>query len=275
MRLLRFTFVDSMGCITLLSDFGLADASVASAKGVLMQHSPQSVLIDISHQVEPFHLQEAAYLLLATYKSFAPGTCHILLLDIFSEHNPTMLLCEKEGHYFIAPDNGILSLAFGRSIDTVWKCAELQEGSEIRTWLHEAGKIIASLQHKTGTELNLNNCELKIAPQHWQPKVEPSAVECQVIHIDRFENVVINLTREQFEKVGRHRPFRIRFMRDEEITELSTHYHNVKQGEKLCRFNSTGFLEIAINRGKAASLFGLKLHREQHLMYNTIKIYFE
>lgn len=275
MRLLRFTFVVSMGCITLLSDFGLADASVASAKGILMQHSPQSALVDISHEVEPFHLQQAAYLLLATYKSFAPGTCHILLLDIFSEHSPTMLLCEKEGHYFIAPDNGILSLAFGRSIDKVWKCAELQEGSEIRVWLHEAGKITASLQDKAATDLNLSSCELKIAPQHWQPKIEPNAVECQVIHIDRFENVVINLTREQFEKVGRHRPFRIRFMRDEEITELSTHYHNVKQGEKLCRFNSTGFLEIAINRGKAASLFGLKLHREQHLMYNTIKIYFE
>lgn len=264
-----------MGCITLLSDFGLADASVASAKGILMQHCPQSQLVDISHQVGPFHLQQAAYLLLAAYKSFAPGTCHILLLDIFSEHTPSVLLCEKDGHYFIAPDNGVLSLAFGRGIDKVWKCVELAEGSEMRDWLHEAGNVAAALQEMRASELNYAACELKIAPQHWQPKVEPSAVECQVIHIDRFENVVINLTREQFEKVGRHRPFRIRFMRDEEITEISKHYHNVRPGEKLCRFNSTGFLEIAINKGKAASLFGLKLHREQHLMYNNIKIYFE
>jgi len=264
-----------MGCITLLSDFGLADASVASAKGILMQYSPQAQLVDISHQVEPFHLQQAAYLLLSAYNSFAPGTCHILLLDIFSERSPTMLLCEINNHYFIAPDNGILSLAFGRGIDKVWKCAELPEGTEVKEWLHEAGKIAAALQHKNATELGYTSCELKIAPQHWQPKVEPNTVECQVIHIDRFENVVINLTREQFERIGRHRPFRIRFMRDEEITEISTHYYNVKQGEKLCRFNSTGYLEIAINRGKAASLFGLKLQREKHLIYNTIKIYFE
>ncbi len=264
-----------MGCITLLSDFGLADASVASAKGILMQYSPQAQLIDISHQVEPFHLQQAAYLLLAAYKSFSPGTCHLLLLDIFSGNNPVMLLCEKDGQYFIAPDNGILSLAFGRSINKVWKCKELTDNIEIKDWLNESGNIIAALQENQPEALGFGAYELKIAPQHWQPKVEPNAVECQVIHIDRFENVVINLTREQFEKIGRHRPFRIRFMRDEEITEISNHYHNVKQGEKLCRFNSTGYLEIAINRGKAASLFGLKLHREQHLIYNTIKIYFE
>ena len=100
-------------------------------------------------------------------------------------------------------------------------------------------------------------------------------MECQVIHIDRYENVVINVTKQQFEDIGKGRNFRISFMRDEEITEISTHYHNVKPGEKLCRFNNNGYLEIAINRGQAASLFGLTLYREQHLFYNTIKIFFE
>ena len=84
-----------MGCITLLSDFGLADASVASAKGILIQHKPLANIIDISHQVEPFHLQQAAYLLLAAYSNFPKGTCHVLLFDIFSDNTPTMLLCEN------------------------------------------------------------------------------------------------------------------------------------------------------------------------------------
>jgi S-adenosylmethionine hydrolase len=112
-------------------------------------------------------------------------------------------------------------------------------------------------------------------PVHWLSKIEGNTVECHVIHIDRFENVVINLTRSQFDAIGTGRPFKIQFMRDEEINELNGHYSNVKEGEKLCRFNSAGYLEIAINRGKAASLFGLRLYREQHLMYNTIKIFFE
>ena len=122
--------------------------------------------------------------------------------------------------------------------------------------------------------LVFEKCKLKNAPTYCQPKIENNVVECQVIHIDRFENVVINITREQFYEVAKERPFQIQFMRNETINEISTHYHNVKEGDKLCRFNSAGYLEIAINRGKAASLFGLKLHREQHLMYNTIKIFF-
>ena len=102
-----------------------------------------------------------------------------------------------------------------------------------------------------------------------------NTVECHVVHIDRYENVVINLTRQQFDEIGQGRPFRIQFMRDEEIKQLSTHFNNVSEGQKLCRFNATGFMEIGINRGKAASLFGFKLFREGHFIYNTIKINFE
>jgi len=264
-----------MGMLTLLSDFGLQDASVASAKGILMQHVPNVPIIDISHLVEPFHLQQAAYLTAASYKNFPIGTCHIQLFDIFSAKVPRLVLAEKDGHYFLSPDNGLLSLAFGKENINVWNCFELEAPGVFKDWINEVGKISALLQTKTIAELELVACELKNAPLHCQPVVEPNAVECQVIHIDRFENVVINITKEQFETIGNGRPFKIQFMRDEEITELSTYYHNVKPGDKLCRFNATGYLEIAINRGNAASLFGLQLHSEQRLFYNTIKIFFE
>lgn len=264
-----------MSCITLLSDFGLQDASVASAKGILMQHVPNVPLVDITHEVEPFHMQQAAYLLAAAYRDFAPGTCHILLFDVFSESHPRLLLCEKDGHYFLSPDNGVLSLAFGDGIDKVWRCYELQPPGVFRDWLHETGKIAATLQTQPAAALQLGNCELKNAPIHCQPIISANSIECQVIHIDRYENVVLNITQQQFDTVAQGRPFSIQFMRGEEINALHTHYYNVKPSEELCRFNATGYLEIAINRGKAASLFGLQLYREQHLIYNTIKIFFE
>lgn len=264
-----------MNCITLLSDFGLQDASVAAAKGILLQHVPAATVIDISHLVEPFHTQQAAYLLLEAYKNFPQGTCHILLLDVFSEKMPRLLLCEKDGYFFLAPDNGVLSLAFGEGFDNVWCCFEMDDNALFKDWLHAIGRSVAALHAKGKNALDLKPCALKVAPQHWQPLVDGDRVECHVIHIDRFENVVINLTKEIFETVGKGRPFSIQFMRDEEIKQLSTHYYNVQEGEKLCRFNETGYLEIAINRGKAASLLGLQLHRDRRLMYNTIKVYFE
>ena len=264
-----------MGCITLLTDFGLHDASVASAKGILMQHAPQCPIIDISHTSEPFHLQQAAYLLMAAHPSFARGTCHVAFFDVMSEENPHLILCQKNGQYFLAPDNGLLALAFPGGLENVWQCYELKEPHTFKDWIHTVGSIVAQLQTKTPAQLKLPRSVLKNAPQQWQLKVDVNTVECHVIYIDRFENVVINITREQFNEIGNGRPFRIQFMRDEEITELTPYYATVKESEKLCRFNSAGFLEIAINRGKAASLFGFRLHKEHHMIYHTIKIFFE
>jgi S-adenosylmethionine hydrolase len=264
-----------MSCITLLSDFGLQDASVASAKGILRQHTPQLPIIDITHLVEPYHLQQAAYLLAAAFNNFPAGTCHLVLFDVFSSKEPRLLLCQKQGSFLLAPDNGILSLAFNAEFDGIWNGFELVGNDGFKSWLHAAADIISRLQDTDPSALNLQPAQLQTAPVHWKPKIDGNVVECHVIHIDRYENVVINITRPEFEELGKGRNFRIRFMRDEELTELSTHYNNVREGEKLCRFNATGYLEIAINRGKAASLFGLRLHREQHVIYNTIKITFE
>ena len=239
-----------------------------------MQHIPEASLVDITHLVEPFHLQQAAYLMMAAYRHFPKGTCHVLLMDIFSEKSPRLVLCEQDGHYFLAPDNGVLSLVFGNEIEQVWQCFELATPGVFSDWLNEIGKIAALLQTRKPDELSLKSCSLKIAPHNWQPRVEDDVIECHVIHIDRYENVVVNLTKEIFEKHQKGRPFRIEFMRDEELTTLSTHFYNVNDGMKLCRFNATGFLEIAINRGGAASLFGFRLSREKHLIYNTINVYF-
>jgi S-adenosyl-L-methionine hydrolase (adenosine-forming) len=273
--MLEITFVMIMSCITLLSDFGLQDASVASAKGILMQYTPNLPVVDISHMVEPFQLQQAAYLLSAAYNTFPKGSIHLLLFDVFSEKEPTLILCEQNGHFFLSPDNGLLALAFDPELENVWNVFQLTGDLTYKDWLTRSAQIISQLQNQTPNQLGLPTYQLKNAPLHWRPKVEENTVECNVIHIDRFENVVINLQRELFEKVGRGRPFRIQFMRDEFISELSNRYSSVKDGEKLCRFNSAGYLEIAINRGKAASLFGLQLYNDQHVIYSRIKVFFE
>jgi S-adenosylmethionine hydrolase len=83
--------------------------------------------------------------------------------------------------------------------------------------------------------------------------------------------VVISLTRQQFEQAGAPQQFRLQFMQTEEINEMSTSYGDVRPGFKLARFNSSGYMEICINRGRAASLFGLRLGARN----NDIKMIFE
>jgi len=264
-----------MSCITLLSDFGLQDAAVASARGILMQLAPGVTIVDISHLAEPFHMQQAAYLLRSAYRHFAPGTVHVVLFDIFSDRQPRLLLCEKEGYFFMAPDNGILALALGDRFERVWCCYDLQPPDVFRDWLHAVGRTAQRLLTQGADALGLEPCTMKVAPRHWQPIVQADSIECHVIYVDRFGNVVTNLTQELFRQTARDRGFRIQFMRDEEITTLSSHYFLAPEGAPLCRFNAEGYLEISINRGSAGTLLGLKPAGEQQVMYNTIKIYFE
>ena len=107
-------------------------------------------------------------------------------------------------------------------------------------------------------------------------------IEGQIIFIDHFENVVVNITREAFEVQRKGRKFSIAFKRDEVIDKISDTYTDVPEGEKLALFNSAGYLEIAINKGNAAGLLGLQgfserqsSHIQNRLFYQTIRVYFE
>lgn len=274
-RILQSTFAAAgMACITLISDFGLQDASVASAKGILMQYSANPI-IDISHLVAPYHKQQAAYLLLSSYKNFPDGTCHVVLLDVFYNKKPRLVLCEKDGYWFLAPDNGILSIAFGKAVTNPLACFEWELPGHFNDWLHETGRVLEKLYSAAGIGSGYKQCAINDDNTNFQPLITANSADCQVIHIDRYENVVINITKTQFDEAARGRRFRIEFMRGEQISEISPHYSSVKEGSKLCRFNNAGYLEICINRQNAAGLFGLKMNMGQNLMYSNIKIFFE
>jgi hypothetical protein len=103
-------------------------------------------------------------------------------------------------------------------------------------------------------------------------------MEGQIIFIDNFENVIVNITREEFEEQRRGRSFKIVFKRDEVIEKISDTYADVQEGEKLAIFNSATYLEIAINKGNAAGLFGLqgfseKQNQGQHQYLNNRLFY--
>ncbi len=110
-------------------------------------------------------------------------------------------------------------------------------------------------------------------------------IDGQIIYIDNFENVIVNITLDDFENHRKGRRFKILFKRDEVIDRISESYADVPEGEKLVLFNSAGYLEIAINKGNAAGLLGLKGFSERsslskqimqnQLFYQTVRVSFE
>ena len=260
-----------MACITLLSDFGLQDASVAAAKGILMQYTEGLGIVDISHEINPFNTKQAAYLLASAYKNFPQGTCHVLAFDIFYEPIPKLVLTTYNDHYFLAPDNGIIPLALPEAIERSWLLFELTKEQTFADWMARAGKAISILQTKKPEQQGLPAHKLKPSKETTVTVNDAATIACEVMHIDRYENVILNITKQQFENMGRGRRFRLEIMQVEEITEISNGYNDVREGNKLCRFNSNGYLEICVNRGNAASLFGFRLNSR----YNDIKLIFE
>jgi hypothetical protein len=141
------------------------------------------------------------------------------------------------------------------------------------------GKVVNQLVNGESI-MNIGVAEtIYLEKRHLRPVLDNNSIEGQIIFIDSFENVIVNITHEQFEEQRKGRSFRIVFTRNEMIDRISESYADVPEGEKLALFNSAGYLEIAINKGNAAGLFGLKgfseKTRQGQLSYQTIKVYFE
>jgi S-adenosylmethionine hydrolase len=262
----------SNSVITLLSDLGTRDTTATVAKAILLRHSPESTFVDISHNVAQYDLQQAAYLLLSAYKHFPRNTIHVIMVDVFSSDKPRMLHAEKDGYLFIAPDNGILPLAFGAELENTRLCFEFESPYTFNDWVNKAGDMIGQLYSKGAVDFS--QCDVKKAPRVLQPRVLPDGVECNILYVDRYENIVLDITRTQFDTLVKGRPFKVMLMHMEGITAISNNYSDVAIDDPLCRFNSAGYLEIAFNHAPAASSLGFGSFSTGNLRYQTIKIEF-
>jgi S-adenosylmethionine hydrolase len=272
--------------LTLTSDIGQQDYLVAAVKAQLLKIDSGFTIVDISHTISPFNYPQAAYICRSAFRNFPEFTYHIILVNLFERKPEQLLLAFHKNHYFLCADNGLLNMileekpemVIGIPLDklaiknTIY-CVEVM-GNVINQLVQGASIQSIGVPDVPYTEKN-----------HLRPLLDNNWIEGQIIFIDNFENVIVNITHEQFEEQRRGRAFRIVFKRDEVIDRVSESYADVNEGEKLALFNSAGYLEIAINKGNAAGLFGLKGFSEKasqvsgimqtQLFYQTVRIYFE
>jgi S-adenosyl-L-methionine hydrolase (adenosine-forming) len=269
-----------MALITLTSDFGLQDYIAGAVKGQLMQIDPAFQILDISHQIAPFNYPQAAYICRNAIWHFPVNTYHIILVNLFEQKPENLLLAYSGGQFIFCADNGLLGMILSEKPEKIVGLA--LDKNEIKNTLYctrQIGETIMAIEKGVLPE-TLGDPEIKyIQKNDLRPLLGESYIEGQIIFIDKFENVVVNITRDEFEAQRRGRSFRIVFKRNEIIDRISESYADVPQGEKLAIFNSANYLEVAINKGNAAGLFGLQDFTDQslqhHLFYQTVKVYFE
>lgn len=275
-----------MPIVTLTTDIGQHDFVVGAIKGRLLQANPSFTIIDITHQLSPFNYPQAAYVCKNALKNFPAGTLHLIMVNLFDQRPAHLLLAEHEGYYIGCADNGLLTMILEGEPQKV--VALPLDKNIVKNVLYCAGILARAFNEIAGGKtIEASGDAVVIQVKNaMKPTTGLNWIEGQIIFIDNFENVIVNITRDDFETQRRGRSFKIVFKRDEVIERISETYADVAEGEKLAIFNGAGYLEIAINKGNAAGLLGLQGFSEQQqqghsqyannrLFYQTVKIFFE
>ena len=263
-----------MKIVTLTSDLGLTDHYVASLKGQFYSVLGDITLVDISNDVQPFNIAQAAFFINNAWRDFPKGTVHFIHVDSTPQisignpdHNMYPIIMKLEGHFFVGCDNGIFSLI--RGYENAEKVVRIDDFSSAGQNLRFASKTIyipAIEKILKGHDLESIGEELRSVRQAFttQPTIEKNLIKGTVIHVDKYGNVIVNITEDLFNQVGTGNAFTIFFKSSQYfIEQISSSYSDVPTGEKLALFNASGFLEIAINKGTlgsgggASSLLGL------------------
>lgn len=249
---------DRASIITLTTDFGEADYYVPSMKGVIRSLSPSTEIIDITHQVAPQDFFSAAFTLLCCYRDFPRWTTHLVVVDpgVGSKRRPILVMTDE--YYFIGPDNGVFSYIYREeNVNRVVHLnAEHYYRQPVSNTFHGrdifapcAASIARGVEwSKMGEEIN-DPVKFNVP----MPAVSGRQIKGVVIHVDRFGNVITNITQKQLTEPMRHAGVRIR-IGNHEAARLLSHFAEAAQNELFGYFGSAGFLELAISRQPAARI---------------------
>jgi S-adenosylmethionine hydrolase len=250
-----------MAIITLTSDWGLKDYYTGAVKGAILRQLPDVQIVDVSHHIPAFDLNQAAFIVRNSYPNFPEGTIHILAINTEAAVDTPHTLVFHKGHYFIAADNGIFSLLFDDNPEKIIELDVMQDSDyftfSTRDVFVKVACHIASGQPIEKLGFPKEKILRKMA---FQPVIQGDLLKGKVIYIDNYENVFINITEALFKSSVKNRKFAITFRSlNYRITEISKSYKDVSHGDMLALFSTSGFIEIAIREGKASSLLGLKM----------------
>lgn len=254
------------GLLVLLTDFGERDHYVGAVKGAALRANPLVRIESITHQVEPFDIWEGALTLGLAAREFPPGTVFVAIVDPgVGTARRAVALRTEAGRYYVAPDNGLLTLVAHREgIVEVRDISALEplgrrpsRTFQGRDLFAPAGALLAGGTPLATLGPRLPHITLLPIPE---PSLEDGKLKGAVLRIDRYGNIVTNVPAELGAKAGLQRGAALQ-LRVGEATTQATYaatYGDVPQGQAVCLVDSLGYLELAINQGNLAQRLGAK-----------------
>ena len=251
-----------MRTIALLTDFGVKDNFVGAMKGVILNINPKVNLVDITHEVSPQNVWEAGFLLYKSFNFFPKNTIFLVVVDPGVGSKRKALAIKTKNYYFVGPDNGVLSLAVKE--DGLRKAVSLENK---RYFLKEVSftfwgrdvfsPVSAYLSKGISIDKFGRVCErikeLKIP----SPQIKGSILSGEVIYIDRFGNLITNISLKDFKDFTKNKEFIFK-IKSKNIDKFYPYYQKAKIDELFLCGGSFGYLEVSLKNKSAKSFLKAK-----------------
>jgi len=248
--------------ITLTTDFGQADGYVAAMKGVILDLCPEAVLVDISHEIQPQAIRQAAYVLSTAAPYFPAGAVHLVVVDPGVGSARRAIAVQTARAFYVAPDNGLLDLALTQD--------PAQQVVHLTAWEFQRPQVSATFHGRDIFAPAAAHLARGVAIQDMGQQIDPATLarrparpparrpdgawRGEILHVDHFGNLITDIqhlpepSAQVFIQVGGTR-----------IVGLSRTFADVEPGELVAYVGSSGHLEIAVREGDATTRLGLSV----------------
>lgn len=250
--------------VTLTTDFGLADHYVGTMKGVLLNRCPHAQLIDVSHEIPPFAIAAGAYTISQAAPYFPAGTIHVIVVDpgVGTPRKP--ILVEALGQFFVAPDNGVLTLICAQDRSTtaweitnrsLWMPAPSNTFHGRDIFAPVAGALAARIAGSGEVGPHLERIE-KL------PGLQPEQIDKEtwrgtILSVDHFGNVITSFRAGSFPQIA-NQPFTLE-AGEREIRDFRATFGGAAPDCCFAYVGSGGYIEIGINQRSAAAFLGVRV----------------
>ncbi len=242
-----------MSLITFTSDFGLTDHYIAAVKAKIYTINSDIDIIDICHEVDSFNIAHGSFVLKSVYRDFPASTVHLVAVDSYADHHD-FIAVRMDGYYFVAADNGLLSLLTDQEPEQVVRLPYTKNTS------FTAKEVLAPAAAALALGASLEDIgEPKASIHRKLPrmlKATKKQISGNVIHVDHYGNLITNIDKYTFDILSQGKMIRILFGR-ETMHRIHHSYRDTDNGECFLIFNDLGLLEIGIRQGNAQELLGL------------------
>lgn len=244
--------------IALLTDFGLRDHYVAVMKGVILSVHPAARIVDLSHEIASQDVTAAYLFLQNVYRYFPLGTLFVAVVDPGVGTERAIIGVEAGGRLFLAPDNGLLG--FLERFEKIRRIVRVDNAKyflrPVSNTFHGRDILAPVAGHLSrGVDLGRMGTEVRslVRLSVPLPKADGGTIRGEVISVDRFGNLVTNISADQIPK---NRGVQV-YVGAKCVGKLCATYGSRAPGRTLAYLGSGGSLEIAVNRGSAARKLGI------------------